>query len=152
MVALSAPRFDWVRDQTGEACFFRLEGISVVELCENRSCFNLSGCHLAVSQSWAGYHTSFERGDSGLPAGMKIRSVVQLIGILWSYFLWSYFRGLWKRLNILFCHSVTSRDRAVHFHSYKRGHPKLPYEVWKVEFIHRSQSYITCVNLNTSPL
>ena len=50
------------------------------------------------------------------------------------------------------CHSVTPRSRAVHFHSYERGHPKLPYEVWKVEFIHRLQSYRTCLNLNTSPL
>ena len=129
---------------------FEAGGLTVLERYENRGCLSLSGCDFAVSQSWAGYHTSFERGDSGLPAGMKIRSVVQLIGILWSYF--GFLRGLWKRLNILVCHSVTPRSRAVHFHSYERGHPKLPYEVWKVEFIHRLQSYRTCLNLNTSSL
>ena len=31
--------------------------------------------------SWAFYHTSFERGESGLPADAKIRIIVQLIGI-----------------------------------------------------------------------
>ena len=60
--------------------------------------------------------------------------------------------GLPTCLYILVCHSVTPRSRAVHFHSYERGHPKLPYEVWKVEFIHRLQSYRTCLNLNTSSL
>ena len=49
---------------------------------ESSGCLSLSGCHFVVSQSWLGYHTSSERGDSGLPAGMKIGSVVQLIGIL----------------------------------------------------------------------
>ena len=46
----------------------------------------LFACHLAVCWNWAGYHTSFERGDSGLPADIRIRTMVQLIGILWSYF------------------------------------------------------------------
>ena len=45
----------------------------------------LSACHLAVSLSRACYHTSYERGHSGLPADVKIRTIVQLIGILWSY-------------------------------------------------------------------
>ena len=86
--------------------FLRLEGETVLDWCENMSCFSLSGCHMAVSQSWAGYHTSFERGESGLPADMKIRTIAQLIGILWSYFgmLW----GLPKSLNILVCLYVTS--------------------------------------------
>ena len=66
--------------------FLRQEGITVLEWCENRSCFSLSGCHLTVSQSWADYHTSFERGDSGLPADLKIKTIGQMIGILWSYF------------------------------------------------------------------
>ena len=43
-------------------------------------------CQLAVSMSWVCFHTSSERGHSGLPADMKIRTIVQLIGILWSYF------------------------------------------------------------------
>ena len=46
----------------------------------------LSDCHLAVCWSWASYHTSSERGHPRLPADMKIRTTVQLIGILWSYF------------------------------------------------------------------
>ena len=66
--------------------FLRLEGETVLDWCENMSCFSLSGCHMAVSQSWAGYHTSFERGDSGPRADVKIRTFGQLIGILWSYF------------------------------------------------------------------
>ena len=56
--------------------------MTVVERYENRGYLSLSGCHLAVSQSWAGYHTSFERGESGLPADIKIIPIVQLIGIL----------------------------------------------------------------------
>ena len=31
---------------------------TVLEWCENRGCLSLSFCHLAVSQSWASYHTS----------------------------------------------------------------------------------------------
>ena len=46
----------------------------------------LSACHLAVSLSWISYHTSFERGHTGLPADIKIRTIFQLIGILWLYF------------------------------------------------------------------
>ena len=45
----------------------------------------LSACHLAVSWSWECFHTSSERGHSGLPADVKIRTIDQLIGILWSY-------------------------------------------------------------------
>ena len=62
--------------------FLRLRGMTVVEWCENRGCFSLSGCHLAVSQSWAGYHTSSERGHSGLSADIRIKSVVQMEGII----------------------------------------------------------------------
>ena len=105
----------------------RLEGATVLESCENRSWLCLSDCHLAVSWSWAGHHTSFERGVSGLPADMKIRTIVQLIGILWSYFgmLW----GLPTTLYILVCHSATFRDRPGYHMANERGHPKLSYEV-----------------------
>ena len=48
--------------------FLRLEG----KQWDNRGCFSLSGCHLTVSQSWASYHTLFERADSGLSADYKI--------------------------------------------------------------------------------
>ena len=80
----------------------RLEGTTVLELCENRNWLSLSDCHLAVSWSGATHHTSFERGVSGLPADIKIRTVVQLIGILWSYF--EYFWGLPMILNYLTSH------------------------------------------------
>ena len=52
--------------------------------CGKWKCPSHSACHLAISLSYASYHTSFERRDSGLPADMKIRTIVQLIGILWS--------------------------------------------------------------------
>ena len=112
--------------------FLRLEGATVLESCENRSWLCLSDCHLAVSWSWAGHHTSFERGVSGLPADMKIRTIVQLIGILWSYFgmLW----GLPTTLYILVCHSATFRNRAGYHMANERGHPKLSYEVQRVDF------------------
>jgi len=59
---------------------------TMLEWGENRRCLSLSACHLVVSLSRACYHTSYERGHSGLPADLKIRTLVQLIGILWSYF------------------------------------------------------------------
>ena len=100
--------------------FLRVEGMTVLEWCENWGCFSLTGRHMAVSWSYAGYHTSFERGESGLPADIKIRTIVQLIGILWSYFgmLW----GLPKRLNILVCYSVTSCTRLGYHTPDERGH------------------------------
>ena len=55
--------------------------------CENGSFPSLFDCHLAISQSSAACYTSFKRGDSGLPADVKIRTIFQLIGIVWSYFL-----------------------------------------------------------------
>ena len=99
--------------------FLRLEGETVLDWCENMSCFSLSGCHMAVSQSWAGYHTSFERGDSRLPADMKIRTVIQLIGILWSYF--GTLRGLPMRLDCLTCHLVISHRNQGYHTSFDRG-------------------------------
>ena len=41
-----------------------------------------SASQLAVSQSLEGYHTSYERGESGLPADLEISTIVQLICIL----------------------------------------------------------------------
>ena len=55
---------------------------TMAEWGENRRCLSLSACHLAVSLSRICYHTSYERGHSGLHANMKIRTIVQLIGIL----------------------------------------------------------------------
>ena len=55
--------------------------------CENGSFPSLFDCHLAISQSSTACYTSFKRGDSGLPADVKIRTIFQLIGIVWSYFL-----------------------------------------------------------------
>ena len=67
--------------------FLRLRGMTVVEWCENRGCFSLSGCHLAVSQSYAGYHTSFERGESGLPADIKIRTILSYWLVIYDHIL-----------------------------------------------------------------
>ena len=45
-------------------------------------CPSHSGCHLAVPWSWASYHTSSERGHSGLSTDIEIWPIVQLIGII----------------------------------------------------------------------
>ena len=89
------------------------------ELMWKRECPSLSGCHLAVSWSWASYHTSSERGYSGLSADIKTRTIDQLIGILWSYF--EHFWGLANILNILVCYSVTPCARLCTIHQLK-GH------------------------------
>ena len=78
-----------------------------------------SACHFAVLWSWAGHHTSFERGYSGLPADMKIRTPIQLIGILWSYF--GTLRGLPMRLDCLTCHLVISHRNQGYHTSFDRG-------------------------------
>ena len=62
------------------------------ELAWNMGYLNLLGCHLAISQSWASYHTSSERGETGLVADSKILTNAQQINILQYYFwvvLWS---------------------------------------------------------------
>ena len=46
----------------------------------------LSDCHLAVCWSWASYHTSFERGHSGLSADIRIWNRMQLTGIIFMFF------------------------------------------------------------------
>ena len=79
---------------------------TVVERGENRGLSQLSVCCLAVCWSWASYYTSSERGHPRLPADMKIRTVVQLIGILWSYF--GMLRGLPTVSYVLLCHSAAS--------------------------------------------
>ena len=105
--------------------FLRLEGETVLDWSENMSCLSLSGCHLAVSQSWAGYHISFERGDSGLPADIRIRTMVQLIGILWSYF--EHFWGLSNRLILMVWHLAISHCNQGYHISFKRGHQYLSF-------------------------
>ena len=85
----------------------------------------LSACHLAVCWSWAGYHTSFERGDSGLPADIRIRTMVQLIGILWSYF--EHFWGLSNRLILMVWHLAISHWNQGYHISFKRGHQYLSF-------------------------
>ena len=55
---------------------------TILICCENRECPSLSTCHLAVSWNYASYHTSSERGHSRLSTDIKIRSLVQLIGII----------------------------------------------------------------------
>ena len=108
--------------------FLRLEGMTVLELCEDRGWFSLSGCHLAVNQNWAGFHTSFERGESGLSADIWIWTFDQLIGILWPYF--GMLRGLPARLNILVYHSVTCWSTKWYHMPDEREHLKLSFEIW----------------------
>ena len=85
----------------------------------------LSACHLAVCWNWAGYHTSFERGDSGLPADIRIRTMVQLIGILWSYF--EHFWGLSNWLILMVWHLAISHwNKDCHI-SFQRRHQYLSF-------------------------
>ena len=134
MVAWSAPRSDWVRDQNEEGSLQTPEVLSVQSSKQNNPVLmwklefpRLSACHLAVCWSWVGYHTSFERGDSGLPADIKIRTVIQLIGILWSYF--EHFWGLPMQLNTLACHSVAPWRLTSYYTPDKRGDIWLSNEV-----------------------
>ena len=56
-------------DEHGKAIFLKSQIDFVIsEMARKQGHLNLSACHLAVSQSWASYHTSSERGDSGLSA------------------------------------------------------------------------------------
>ena len=47
-----------------------------------QGCLSLSAYQLTVSKSLEGYHTSYERGESGLPTNQKISTIAKLIGIL----------------------------------------------------------------------
>ena len=80
-----------------------------------------SACHLAVSWNYASYHTSYERGHSGLPADINIRTIVQLIGILWSYF--GVYLGSANIPLYFACHSATSWHIFGYHMSDERGHP-----------------------------
>ena len=101
---------------------------TLLEWDENRRCLSLSACHLAVSLSRICYHASYERGHSGLPADTKIRTIVQLIGILWSYF------GV----------QLGSTSEALHF-GLSLCNPlkdiRLPYTRWKGTYI----AFIWCI-------
>ena len=56
------------------------------ELSRNKGYLNLLDCHLVISKSQASYHTSSERGESGLSADLKIFTIVYRIDILQAYF------------------------------------------------------------------
>ena len=79
---------------------------TILICCENRECPSLSTCHLAVSWNYASYHTSYERGHSGLPADIKISKIFQRIGIIWSYF--GVHLGSENMPLYFSCHSATS--------------------------------------------
>ena len=79
---------------------------TVLEWCENMKCLSLSGCHLAVSQSWASYHTSSERGESELPADQKFFEFLTINSYFQAYF-WVGPASA-KLTHILVCHSVIS--------------------------------------------
>ena len=86
-----------------------------------RECPDHSGCHLATCWSWASYHTSSEKGHPGLPTDIKIRNIVQLIGILWSYL--EHFWGPANSPLYFACHSATSWHILGYYISGERGHP-----------------------------
>ena len=98
--------------------FRKLEGRTVLEWCEKRSCFSLSACHLKVSQSCASYHTSFQRADSGPYAELKILNFFQQITIIQAWF----------------CGVPGSTDSPLHFGLYlcnQLEQIRLPYGNWK---------------------
>ena len=126
IVDLYALKNDWVTVQNEEGCWQTPEVLSVRSSKQNNPVLmwkwefsRFSACHLAVLWSWAGHHTSFERGDSGLPADIRIRTMVQLIGILWSYF--EHFWGLQMKLDFLTCHWVISHRNHGYHISFDRG-------------------------------
>ena len=49
-------------------------------------CQNLLNCHLAISCSWIDYHTSSERGDSGVSADSKKFWIFHTNGYFQAYF------------------------------------------------------------------
>ena len=49
-------------------------------------CQNLLNCHLAISCSWIDYHTSSERGDSGVSADSKNFEIFHTNGYFQAYF------------------------------------------------------------------
>ena len=134
MVAWCAQRN--VTDQTEEGwmqtpgecqCAKQKQIKTVFEWCEDRRCVSLSACHLTISLSWVCYHTSFQRGRSGQPADMKIRTIAQLIGILWSYI--GVYLGSTTEAKHFGCQSATSWMTSVHHIPYERGHQWLSYDV-----------------------
>ena len=116
---------DWVTVQNEEGCWQTPEVLGGRSSKQNNPVLmwkwefsRFSACHLAVLWSWAGHHTSFERGYSGLPADMKIRTVTQLIGILWSYF--GTLRGLPMRLDCLTSYQVIPHSNQGYHTSFDR--------------------------------
>ena len=83
-------------------------------------------CHLAISWSLSGHHTSNERGISRLSADEKFLSFVKQIAIFKHIFElgWPQQRDLY----ILVCHSVTSWSRASYHTSFERGYSGLSYD------------------------
>ena len=97
-------RMTWVNADATQANTVRKT--TVLEWCENIKCLTLSGCHLAVSQSWASYHNSLERRESELSADENFWIFFLQIAIFKHTF---ESRRAWpKSLYILVCHSVTS--------------------------------------------
>ena len=69
-------------------------------------CLSLSGCPLAILQSWASYHTSSERGESELPADQKFFEFLSINSYFQAYFLAVPTSA--KLTHILVSHSVFS--------------------------------------------
>ena len=89
-------------------------------------CQNLLNCHLAISCSWIDYHTSSERGDSGVSADPKKFEFFIQMAIFKHIFelLW----GLPNCTHNWVCHSVTSSQISDYHTPIWRGYPELSYE------------------------
>ena len=101
---------------------------TVLEWCKNMKWFSLPGAGgcLAVSLSWASYHTSFERGESQSSADKFFLNFFLIIAIFKHIFelLW----GLPNGIHILISHSVTSCRISGYHTPISRGYLGLSYE------------------------
>ena len=79
---------------------------TVLDWFENMKCLSLSGCHFAVSQSWASYHTLSERRESELPADQTFFEFLPITSYFLAYF-WDVPTSA-KLTHNFVCHSVIS--------------------------------------------
>ena len=78
---------------------------------------------MAISWNWAGYHTSSERGISGLSADQNFLNFFNQIAIFKHIFEWC--RPHASKLHFFACHTFTSWRRWGYHTSFERGRSEL---------------------------
>ena len=96
------------------------------EVARNKGLLNLFYCHLAISWSWVGYHTSSERGISGLTANSNILNFFKQIAIFKHVF--ELGQPHQSEVQILGCHIATSYSRQGYHTSFERWYSVLSYD------------------------